>query len=117
MLFGGVEPTNAHPVQSGLGVAVALVLRHAAPVLREVSLAELYARVAAAEEEDLLEQHAEEQYEAWLRYLYAPSIDPDSAELEQEEPDVDVQLEAPPTHAQAVGILQHLLGAKLLEEL
>ena len=56
----------------GLGVALEAVLRHAVPVLREVSLAELYARVAAAEEEDLLEQHAEEQHEEWLRCLYAP---------------------------------------------
>lgn len=100
-----------------LGVAFAAVLGHAALVLREVSLAELYARVAAAEEEDLLEQHAEEQHEEWLRCLYAPWIDSDSPEPDPEKPDLDVQREASPTHAQAVGIVQHLLGARLLKEL
>ena len=82
-----------------------------------MSLAELYARVAAAEEEDLLEQCAEEQHEAWLRDLYGPWSDSEPAVPEREEPDADAQHETPPTHSQAIAIVQHLLGAELLGEL
>lgn len=110
-------PHFVAPRSNKIGVALTAVLMHAAPVLQEVSLAELYACVAAAEEEDLLEQHAQEQHEQWLRSLYAPWMDLDSLEPDQEKLEVDVQAETPPTHAQAVGIVQHLLGARLLNEL
>ena len=97
------------------------VLGHAAHVVRAVSLADLYFCVPAAEEEDLLEQHAVEQHQEWLLREYAPWIDIDLTEPEPAKPDVDAgdvdagQL-ALPTHAQAVGIVQHLLGAHLLRE-
>ena len=113
----GGPPRLRRPNPIGEGVELAAMLRHAARVLRGASLAELYARVAAAEEEDLLEQYAEEQHEAWLRCLYAPWIDVDSAGQGQEEPDVEVQLEVPLTHAQAVELVKHLLGGRPLEDL
>ena len=65
------------------------VLGHAAPVVRAVSLADLYFCVPAAEEEDLLEQHAVEQHQEWLLREYAPWIDIDLTEPEPAKPDVD----------------------------
>ena len=92
------------------------MLGHAAPVVRAVSLADLYFRVPAAEEEDLLEQHAVEQHQEWLLREYAPWIDIDLPEPDPAKPEVDAGQVAPPTHAQAVGIVRHLLGAHLLRE-
>ena len=80
-----------------------------------MGLAELYLRVPAAEEEDLLEQHAVDQHEEWLLREYAPWIDIDVPEPDPAKPDVDAEQVARPTHAQAVGIVQHLLGAQLLK--
>ena len=85
-------------------------------MVRAVSLAVLYFRVPAAEEEDLLEQHAVEQHQEWLMHEYAPWIDIDLPEPEPAKPDVDAEQVAPPTHAQALGIVRHLLGAHLLRE-
>lgn len=81
-----------------------------------MSLADLHYRVPAAEEEDLLEQHAMEQHEEWLLREYAPGMDSDLPEPDPARPEVDAQQVVAPTHAQAVGIVQHLLGAQLLKE-
>lgn len=93
----------------------AAVIRHAAPVELPGSLADLYARVPAAEEDDLLEQHAVEQHQKWLLHEYAPWLDMDPPAPDLEQPDVEAQQDASPTHAQALGIVQHLLGARVLE--
>ena len=85
-------------------------------MVRPVSLVDLYLRVPAAEEEDLLEQHAVEQHQEWLLREYAPSVDIDQPEPGPAKPHVDAQQVTPPTQAQAVGIVQHLLGAQLLKE-
>ena len=81
-----------------------------------MSLADLYLCVPAAEEEDLLEQHAVDQHEEWLLRQYAPWMDIDLPKPDPAEPEVEARQTAPPTQAQAVGIVQHLLGAQLLNE-
>lgn len=81
-----------------------------------VTLADLYFHVPAAEEEDLLEQHALEEHQKWLLREYAPWIDVDPPEPDPATPDVELLQLAPPTHAQAIGIVQHLLGARVLGE-
>lgn len=82
-----------------------------------IELAELYACVPAAEEEDLLEQLAVEQHEQWLLSEYGVwmDLDPPDPEPGPEELAVDVP-EVAPTPAQALGIVQLMLGATVLEE-
>lgn len=97
------------------------LLGHPAHMGLRVTLADLYVLVPAAEEEDLLAQYAVEQSQEWLLAEYARwldidiDIDIDPAEPDPEEADVDSQQQAPPTDAQALGIVQHLLGARVLE--
>lgn len=81
---------------------------------RTVSLVELYARVPAAEEEDL-EQSAAEQYTQWLRE-YAPLLDIDPPAICTEQVEVEQPQEVSPTLAQSVALVQHLLGATVLGE-
>jgi hypothetical protein len=76
----------------------------------EASLLALYDAVPAAEELDLVEEADHDKRQRRLQRFHA-QLRGQEAAASAPEPDHDV-----PTDGQAIGILEHLLGARLIEE-
>lgn len=78
------------------------------------SLTDLHQRVAAAEEEDLLEEAANERHRA-LAEQYARDLFGDDDDFHHEEPDPPHEDLSPVPLGRAVQVVEHLLDASVVE--
>ncbi|GAA3809245.1 hypothetical protein GCM10022242_10050 [Nocardioides panacisoli] len=77
----------------------------------ETTLEALYALLPETEEIDLAAELHAEQFATWARSLFHDALPLDPVEEYDDRPHAPEEGEEPPTVGQALGLLEHILGA------